>query len=290
MVTVSSVALAPSSARLTWRTVALWSVLGLGVAANLAVVAVIWLLMARGWNEQDWNIFAEAGRRAWSGVPLYDWTRTYEYRYSPLLAYLFGLIEPIGIVGWRIMSLASLLLLPRRLALVALISIPLWLDLYAGNTMTIVLVLAILALAGKPWAIGGFLITALLIPRPLMLPVMAWLLWKHPEWRWRFVGLAAAQALLVLMLGSGDDWLRSFLVGRSDLSGVFDFGPSRIIGWVWIPIGLVLAAWATWKGRLGYASLAASPYWLPYYPLMLLLELRPRSAAQPAGSNSASSR
>lgn len=42
---------------------------------------------------------------------------------------------------------------------------------------------------------------------------------------------------------------------------------------VWVPIGLALAAWLTWKGRLGYASLAASPYWLPYYLLFALLEL-----------------
>ena len=43
-------------------------------------------------------------------------------------------------------------------------------------------------------------------------------------------------------------------------------------------IGLPLAAWLTWKGRLGLASLAASPYWLPYYLLMLLLELPIRTA------------
>jgi len=46
------------------------------------------------------------------------------------------------------------------------------------------------------------------------------------------------------------------------------------MGSLWVPIGLVLAAWLTWRGRLGFASLAASPYWLPYYLFMPFLELR----------------
>ena len=44
----------------------------------------------------------------------------------------------------------------------------------------------------------------------------------------------------------------------------------------WLLIGVPLATWLTVKGRPGFASLAASPYWLPYYLLFLLLEL-PRS-------------
>ena len=54
----------------------------------------------------------------------------------------------------------------------------------------------------------------------------------------------------------------------------FDVGPSRLIGSLWVPIGLVLAAVLTWRGRLGWASLAASPYWLPYYLMMPFLEIR----------------
>ena len=41
------------------------------------------------------------------------------------------------------------------------------------------------------------------------------------------------------------------------------------------PIGLAIAAYFTLKGRLGWASLFASPYWLLHYGMMLLLELRP---------------
>ena len=265
----------PDPGPLMWQRVALYAFVAIAVALNLlGVGAIIWL-MAQGQNGQDWNFYVEAGRRAWAGLPVYEWSASYEFRYSPLMAYFFGILAPIGVLGWRIVSLASLLVLPRRLALVAAASIPLWLDLYAGNVLTIIFVLAACAIAGKRWAIGGYLVATALIPRPLMLPIAAWLLWKYPAWRLPFACFITVHVLALLLL-DGDGWLRTFIEGRSDFMSHFDFGPARVIGVVWVPIGLALAGWLTWKGRLGYASLAASPYWLPYYPLMLLLELRPR--------------
>ena len=71
----------------------------------------------------------------------------------------------------------------------------------------------------------------------------------------------------------------------------YNYGPSRFIGLLWIPIGVALAVLLTWRGRLGLASLAISPYWLPYYFLMLLLEFaparQPRAESAPAGANAA---
>jgi hypothetical protein len=261
----------------------LWVYIGFAAAllVNLLGIAAVIVLMIRGENQQDWWDYVEAGRRAWAGQPIYDWVGTYEFRYSPLAAYAFGLIAPLGIVAWRLVSLASLFLLPRRLGLMALVCLPLWLDLYAGNITTIVFVLAALAIAGNRWAIGGYLLMVLLIPRPLMLPVALWLLWKHPDWRTRFIFMLATEAVVIVLLGSAAPWLVSAISGRSDFGGPFDFGPGRFIGPIWVPIGLALAAWFVSKGRLGYASLAASPYWLPYYPLMLLLELAsPRRSSE----------
>lgn len=270
-------------ASITPGRVALLAIVAIAVAINLLGVAAILWLMAQGQNGQDWRYYVEAGRRAWAGLPIYEWSASYEFRYSPLMAYVLGAIAPIGLVGWRIASLASLLLLPRRLALVAVVSVPLWLDLYAGNVLTVAFVLAACALAGKRWAIGGYLVATLLIPRPLMFPVAAWLLWKRPEWRLRFALLIAVHALALVIL-DGEGWLHSFIAGRSDFGTYFDFGPARFMGVAWVPIGLALAVWLTWKGRLGYASLAASPYWLPYYPLMLLLELRERGSSGPSAA------
>ena len=110
----------PATWRWDWRRLTLYAFVAAAVLANLLIIARVWQLMAAGQNEADWRSWVEAGRRAWAGEPLYDWTRgVYEYRYAPPLAYLFGLIAPIGIVGWRLVSLASLLLLPRKLGLIA---------------------------------------------------------------------------------------------------------------------------------------------------------------------------
>lgn len=38
------------------------------------------------------------------------------------------------------------------------------------------------------------------------------------------------------------------------------------------PFGLAASVIALWRGRVGLASLLASPYWLPYYFLMPLLD------------------
>jgi len=51
-------------------------------------------------------------------------------------------------------------------------------------------------------------------------------------------------------------------------------GPPAWLGSAWLLIGVPLGAWLTWRGRVGWAGLAISPYWLMPYYLMLLLELR----------------
>jgi hypothetical protein len=107
-----------------------------------------------------------------------------------------------------------------------------------------------------------------------MLPVAAWLLWKRPEWRLPFVAAFAAHAGAVFAMGWSADWLRALLAAGGDVAIPSNVGPSRFVGIIpWLCIGLPLAIWLTIKGRVGFASLAASPYWLPYYLLMPLLEI-----------------
>jgi hypothetical protein len=55
----------------------------------------------------------------------------------------------------------------------------------------------------------------------------------------------------------------------------WDLGPTRFLGMAWLIIGVPLAAWLTWKGRVGWAGLAMSPYVPPVYLMLLLFELRP---------------
>ena len=231
--------------------------------------------MLRGGAGADWTIFGEAGWRALHGGALYASEDNYAFRYSPLLAYLFALIAPMGPLAWRalhVVAAASLALRSPWLAVAVLVSWPFWFDVEAGNLMILVLVLAVWAIAGRGWAIAGFLALLLLAPRPLMLPVAVWILWKHPEWRLRFVGLFIGHALLVALTGWGPAWLGALAASAGETGSALNFGPSRVIGFAWVPIGLALAGYFTWRGRLGLASLAASPYWLPYYVLVLFLE------------------
>src|SRR6476659_726088 len=168
----------------------------------------------------------------------------------------------MGPMLWRILHVVRALTLPeRRLALLILVSWPFWFDFATGNVMIGVLLLAMFALRVSRFAALGFLALTLLIPRPLMLPVAVWLLWKRPELRWPAVALFAAHAVGVLAVGWGGEWLGRLIQTPTTQLGIpFDVGPSRIIGSVWVPIGLTLAAWLTWRGRLGFASLVASPY------------------------------
>jgi hypothetical protein len=249
----------------------------LGVLLNFYLFTLTDWTMLRGGAGADWTIFGEAGRRAVEGGALYAVEDNYAFRYSPLLAYLFWAIAPVGALAWRVMHVGAVGVLAihdRRLALVTSLSWPFWFDVEAGNLMTIVLVLAALALAGRRWAIGAYLVAAIVVPRPLMLPIAIWLLWQHREWRWPFVTLFVLHAAIVVVTGWAPAWIGSLAGSSAEIGSLLNFGPSRVIGWWWIPIGLTAAIIFTWRGRLGWASLAVSPYWLPYYFLMPLLELR----------------
>ena len=251
-----------------WRTiglVALWTINGILLAVTLA--AFLYADVAFDWRV----IFSQLGPRIENGT-LYEWDAVWAYRYSPVLAYGFAAIAWIGPVAWLGLHFAVLPLLGKRLGLITLASFPFWSDVYNGNVMVFVFVVAILALRGNRWAQVAFLALTLLIPRPLMLPVAAWLLWRHRALWIPFAGIFVAHALLVLWTGYGDEWIGSLLSrGADDLGARVDFGPGQLIGAWWVPIGLALAGWFTWRGRLGLASIFASPYWLPPYLLMGLL-------------------
>lgn len=252
-------------------------------AANLVLVAITisgFFLSDAGY---DWEIYREAGRRALSGG-LYDWEGIYAWSYSPLLAYGFALIAPLGYAGWTALHVAALAgLRDGRLALITAASWPFWADVYNGNTMVFVFVAAVAAMRGSTLGSAAYLGLALLMPRPLMLPLVAWILWTQPKWRLYFPIMVGAAAALVLATGEGRAWLDTLTgVGEAVAASSRDIGPSQLLGTWWLPVGLGLAAFLTVTGRIGFASIAASPYWLPQYLIMVLLDLVPRASRQTA--------
>jgi hypothetical protein len=227
----------------------------------------------------DWDNYVEAARRFPLGT-LYEWQYPYAYHYAPQLAPVLGVVTGAGITAWRVGHFVALALLPsRKLALLLLVSYPFWFDVNTGNLMVFVLLAAAWAYRGNSLATGVYLVLCILVPRPIMLPLLLWILWQRPAWRWPFIGMAVIGALTAIPTGYLPAWIGSlFQSGANEIANDFNLSPSRFIGTSWLVIGLPLAAWLTIRGRLGWASMAISPYLLPYWVQMLGLELvRPGS-------------
>jgi hypothetical protein len=259
----------------------------LAVVGNVIGLATIVIDHARAF---DWDIYVEAARRFPLGT-LYDWQQPYFYRYAPQLAPVLGLLTGVGLVVWRIAHFVALAALPsRRLALLLLVSYPFWFDVNTGNLMVFVLLAAAWAYRGNNLATWIYLVLCVLVPRPIMLPLLAWILWQRPGWRLPFVGIAAVGLLTALPTGYLPEWLGSlFRSGADEIGNDFNLSPSQFIGAWWLVIGVPLAAWLTFRRRLGWASTAISPYLLPYYVQMLGLELvrpYPDSVATSRSANS----
>ena len=231
----------------------------------------------------DWDNYVEAARRFPLGT-LYDWEYPYGFHYAPQMAPLLGLITGMGLTAWRLAHFVALAVMPSRtFAALLLVSFPFWADVNNGNLMVFVLLAAAWTCRGNRVATGIYLACCVLIPRPIMLPLLAWVLWKQPGWRWPFVGMAIAVVLTAVPTGYLSDWIASFAgSGARDIGNAFNLSPSRYLGVGWLVIGIPLGIWLTLKGRLGWASMAISPYLLPYWVQMLGLELVAPVERQPA--------
>jgi hypothetical protein len=188
----------------------------------------------------------------------------------------------IGVVGWRLLHLAVLPFLGWRLAVVTLLAWPFWQDFQVGGVLTFAFVLAALALQGRTWAGLLYIALALLTPRPILFPAAVWIIATMPQVRIPTLVMAASQGAVVAGLGYLDDWVIAATQPGADFASPWDYGPGGIIGPLWVGVGLIAAAVLLSNRRVGLASLAASPYWLGYYLLMLLLELPQRQVAMQA--------
>jgi hypothetical protein len=252
-------------------------VIGVGlvivVVGNALLVANQFSIMLAGYPGADLLVYQEAARRVGEGG-LYANDSSYVFRYSPIAAYLFiplGLVTPLI---WRALHVAGALALPTwPMRILLLASWPLAFDLQLGNVMTFVLVAGAWALRRNRLAALIFFAFCLLFPRPFMLPIAAWLLWRQAWLRWPFVILFGLHAALVLATGLGGAWLHQLFGSTEMVGSVFNVGPTAVVGLWWLLMGLPLGAWLFWRGRVGLAGLAVSPYLLPYYLMVALLDL-----------------
>jgi len=255
--------------RLDWRMLAIVIAVSLLLidAAEVAKVVRFWILTG--------------GQQDWGNIAFLDPLRPFDvhgYVWSPLAAWPLEVIAWIGYPAWTAAHFAVLLLIRDwRIAVVYVLWWPFWNDAMTGNSITFAFVAAWLALSGSRWGTYAFMVLTLLMPRPLMLPTLAWLLWKRPETRIPFASLFVVHAGLVLASGQLGDWIRNVQsVSAWEMTRTLNVAPSRLIGIAWAPTAAVLAMWLTWKGRIGFASLAACVYLHAFYLGFALLEFQPR--------------
>lgn len=223
----------------------------------------------------DWGLYVTATDRAMTGGAIYEWSGDYAYAYSPLVAYLFAAVSWMGLDIWRLAHLGAAFLLPSwPMRVITVISWPFWFEMQYGNLVVFVLLAGAWALRGSRPATLVYLALTLMIPRPLMLPLAVWLLWKDPWLRWPFAGMAVGSIILAAGTGYLAPWIVSLLatpdiVYTSDVN----FSPSRFIGSWWILLGAPITVVLLKRGRIGWASLALSPYLWPQYFLLAFLEL-----------------
>lgn len=214
---------------------------------------------------------------------------TSPFRYSPVAIWI---IQPVaaslGIVGFALLQFASLLLLPPRVGIVVAISFPFWFDVLWGNPFTFVFVAAFLALRGNRAGMLAYIVLTLLMPRPVQLPLLVWLLWREPWVRVPFVALFVAHTGLVLWSGYAVDWVRSLMDASGfEATQAYNFGPTRFVGYAWFVVGVPLAVYL-FRRHPGWAGLAISPYVFGQYWLMVLVD--PQTAADDLANRPAQTR
>jgi hypothetical protein len=253
---------------------------GVAIPAGFLLLALNAMLIERAFinvgvfwqgSAVDWNLLDHASHSA----DPYAWPT---YRWSPVAAPLLAAITSLGILAWRVAQVAALAVFRDwRAVILLVVTAPFWLDFAAGETMVFVAAAGWAAYRGSRAGTLAWFVLAVLMPRPLMLPLTAWLLWRRPETRSWFAAIFVVHGALVLGSGHAAEWVgRLLATAPREMSHQGNIAASRLIGAAWVPIGLLLGAWLTLKGRLGLASLAVQPYLFGYYLLMLVLEIRPR--------------
>jgi hypothetical protein len=218
----------------------------------------------------------------WIGYPLIanfgdPYTDHTWYRWSPVMSWLLIPFTALGLGVWLLLKGAAVLLVkPRWVVGVVLLSPPIWSDVRAGSVMTFIFVAGWTALQGHRAGTIATYVLAMLMPRPLVIPLLIYLAWKQPWSRWWLAGIIVAHALLVLASGYGPGFVERLIASGPEEMAHFavNFSPLRELGWIWLPIGGVLIGLCLRFGLVGVACLLASPYYIAYYGVVLLWDLR----------------
>lgn len=227
----------------------------------------------------DWNVWAQVADRL-AEARLYDHSDpTYSWAWSPLAAWLIAyVIVPAGPWLWAAAHFAVLLALRdwRLIGLVAL-SFPFWIDTLMANAFVFSAVAGWAAWRGSRVAALIYIGLFVLMPRPVLVPLACALLWRDRRLWLPSVLILGVGVVTTIASGYASDWVRFLIgIGIDYPSQEFNLSPTRLVGPQWLAIGVPLAAWLSMRGQLGWAGLAMSPYVVPQYFLILVIELSGR--------------
>jgi hypothetical protein len=260
---------------------AMWPWFMVGVIDLLVIGSNAFTLIA---YPVDWGVLAQIPSRLSDGT-LYVHDQAYNYIWSPAAAWIIALaVLPLGYHVWFVLHAVSLAVLrDRQLIGLAVCSLPLWVDAGLGNTLAFVFVTAALAIRGSHGGRLAYLALCALMPRPLQLPLAAWLVVRDPTVRVPFAAMVTGVVGFSVATGDLGDWVAVMgPLAAAQAAGGANLGPTRFLGAGWLLIGIPLGAWLAMRGRLGLAGLAITPYLFPQYLLFALLEtIRPADPAQP---------
>jgi hypothetical protein len=241
---------------------------------------------------------------------LYDWSDTYTFRYTPIGALLFAPLVPLSedaaAWAWLIVKLGVLALTAswfsnrwsgNRRVLVALLVLafpPIVHDLVLGNVSTIT-VLALLALARWTDGRGGVAIglITVLMPKPHLVPVLAYLAVRRPRDFLASLATMAAGVVIGLLIFGVDPWLDFLATLREPLERTFTanvgwsglLGPAGVV--VGVVIGLVVFVFGVrMGGARGYglsilSGIIAGPYTFIHYLSGTLVAVEPVLRTRP---------
>ena len=219
----------------------------------------------------DWQTFSALPAAIAEGT-IYDLAGAAPFIWSPVAAWIMAGVTMVGYWPWVAAHVATVLLLRDvRLIGVVLVSYGFWWDTAQGNTLTFALVAGMLALTGSRVAALVYLGLFVLIPRPLMAPLVLWLLWSDRSLLRPLAAMAVLHATIVVISGYGLIWPAAVL--RYQLPEGTTIGPTALVGHWWLLVGIPLGLWLARRGTIGWAGLAVSPYVAPQYVLWPLLDL-----------------
>lgn len=244
------------------------------VAVNVALI----VLRIRPSEERiDWRLFSQLPGLLESGT-LYAQTEAGRWVWSPVAAWIMAGVTTIGYWPWLGVHFAALAFLRDwRLIGLALVTWGFWVDVQQGHHLVFVTLAAVFAVRGSRPAAVIYFALFLLAPRPLEVPLAAWLLWRDRALWKPWVVVFAVHAALVLASGYGPEWIAS--MSRQTISG-WNLSPAYWLGLAWLIVGIPLGVWLTVKGWPAVAGLAVSHYVLPQYILFVLVDVATR--VQPA--------